>query len=306
MADVTVIVPLYNKAPHVRRCLDSLCGQTLADLRIIVVDDGSTDDGAAIVSEMASADARIQLIRQDNCGPAAARNTGIAAATSEFIGFVDADDWVEPEMFALLRSAARRFDCISARCGYALGREVPPALVRQPPRSVSELDSVEWDTPLRIVRGAELYDRLFSGPDISLMTACTAIYRREALASHSIIFDERLRHTEDALFSAEVYSLDMPIAVARSGWFSLRATGPNHPDHPGGALEAHASPVYVEVAGKPAASREDAEYFLKWIERLSLALRVRDRVPGPEARRQIETQLDAARGVYAKIVQSAE
>jgi hypothetical protein len=98
-------------------------------------------------------------------------------------------------------------------------------------------------------------------------------------------------------------SIDQEVEVPRSGWFSLRAAGPAHPDHSGGPLEAHASPVYVEVAGKPAASREDAEFFLKWIERLSTATRVRDRIPSAALRKHVEDQLEAARGVYAKIAE---
>ena len=100
--------------------------------------------------------------------------------------------------------------------------------------------------------------------------------------------------------------IDTQINLPRSGWISLRALGPSHPDHSGGLLEAHASPVYVEVAGKPAASREDAEYFLKWIERLSLALRLRDRVPSSELKQHVEKQLEAAREVYIRIAKNAD
>jgi hypothetical protein len=63
------------------------------------------------------------------------------------------------------------------------------------------------------------------------------------------------------------------------------------------------SPIYVEVAGKPATSREDAEFFLQWIERLSVATRVRDRIPSAALRKHVEEQLEAARGVYAKMAQ---
>jgi hypothetical protein len=97
--------------------------------------------------------------------------------------------------------------------------------------------------------------------------------------------------------------LDQRVKLERSGWLSFRATGPGHPDHPAGSLEAHTSPIYVEVRGTPAGSRTDAEYFMKWIERLSVALRVRDRVPNDELRRHIQNQLEAARAVYLKIAE---
>lgn len=108
--------------------------------------------------------------------------------------------------------------------------------------------------------------------------------------------------SEDQLSSV----IDTKIRVPRSGWISLRAQGPAHPDHSGGLLEAHTSPVYVSVTDKPASSREDAEYFLKWIDRLSLALRVRDRVPSAQLRQHVESQLEAAREVYSRIARSSE
>jgi hypothetical protein len=100
--------------------------------------------------------------------------------------------------------------------------------------------------------------------------------------------------------------IESPVKIPRSGWISLRAQGPSHPDHTGGLLEAHTSPVYITVADRPAVSREDAEYFLKWIERLSLFLRQRERVPGVQLKQHVESQLEAARAVYLKIAQSAE
>ena len=87
---VSIIIPLYNKAPYVRRALDSIAAQTLTDFEVIVVDDGSTDDGAAIVADYP--DARFRMIRQLNAGPGAARNAGLAQVQGEFIAFLDADD----------------------------------------------------------------------------------------------------------------------------------------------------------------------------------------------------------------------
>jgi glycosyltransferase involved in cell wall biosynthesis len=87
---VSIIIPLYNKAPYVRRALESIAAQSLSDFEVIVIDDGSTDDGAAIVAGYS--DARYRLIHQANAGPGAARNTGIAQSRGEFIAFLDADD----------------------------------------------------------------------------------------------------------------------------------------------------------------------------------------------------------------------
>jgi len=99
---VSVIIPLYNKAPYVRRALDSISAQTFADFEAIVVDDGSTDDSAAIAENYS--DARFRLIRQPNAGPGAARNTGIAQARGELIAFLDADDeWLPHYLYESVR-----------------------------------------------------------------------------------------------------------------------------------------------------------------------------------------------------------
>lgn len=87
-------MPLYNKAPYVRKAVESVVGQTCGNWELTVVDDGSTDGGGDIVSTIA--DPRIRLVRQENAGVGAARNRGVAESTSPYICFLDADDWWEP------------------------------------------------------------------------------------------------------------------------------------------------------------------------------------------------------------------
>jgi hypothetical protein len=100
---VSIIIPLYNKAPYVKRALDSICAQTFSDFEVIVVDDGSTDGGARIV-ESYRANARVRLITQPNAGPGPARNRGIAEAHGEIIAFLDADDeWLPDYLSESLR-----------------------------------------------------------------------------------------------------------------------------------------------------------------------------------------------------------
>ena len=90
MSLVSVVVPLYNKAPFVKQTVESILHQTLSDLDLIVVDDGSTDEGAAIVDSID--DSRIRLVQQKNQGPGAARNQGLTLARGKYIAFLDADD----------------------------------------------------------------------------------------------------------------------------------------------------------------------------------------------------------------------
>ena len=87
-------MPLYNKAPYVRKAVESVVGQTCRDWELIVVDDGSSDGGGDIVASIA--DPRIQLVQQENAGVSAARNQGASLSTAPYITFLDADDWWEP------------------------------------------------------------------------------------------------------------------------------------------------------------------------------------------------------------------
>ncbi len=99
---ITVIIPVYNKSEYLRTCLDSVLAQSHEELEILLVDDGSTDDSPAICEEYAKKDARVRVIRKENGGASSARNLGIVEAKGDFIGFVDADDWIEPDMYRTL------------------------------------------------------------------------------------------------------------------------------------------------------------------------------------------------------------
>ena len=110
IAAVSIIVPCYNVAPYLDVCLDSLVNQTLPDIEIICVNDGSTDDTPALLREWAQRDSRIRIIDRENGGQGAARNTGMDAAEGEYIGFVDPDDYVEHSMYARLLEEARRHE----------------------------------------------------------------------------------------------------------------------------------------------------------------------------------------------------
>lgn len=105
---ISVIVPVYNSASYLDKCIQSICGQTYRDLEIILVDDGSRDDSSDICDAYAKRDNRIKVIHKQNDGPASARQAGLDAASGEFIGWVDSDDWVEPDFFSQMADAQQR------------------------------------------------------------------------------------------------------------------------------------------------------------------------------------------------------
>ena len=110
MIKVSIIVPVYNTAQYLRRCLDSIISQTLEDIEIICVNDGSTDNSLDILQLYASKDKRIKIINKENEGLVSARKAGVSEAVGEYIGFVDSDDWIEKEMYGTLYCAASRDD----------------------------------------------------------------------------------------------------------------------------------------------------------------------------------------------------
>lgn len=96
---ITVIIPVYNTAPYLRKCLDSVCNQTYRELEIICVNDGSTDNSAEILEEYAAKDSRVIVVTQPNAGLSEARNTALDIATGDWIASVDSDDWIEPDTY---------------------------------------------------------------------------------------------------------------------------------------------------------------------------------------------------------------
>ncbi|MBO5340564.1 MAG: glycosyltransferase [Oscillospiraceae bacterium] len=114
---ISVIVPVYKVEPLLDRCVDSILRQSYGDLEVILVDDGSPDRCGAICDEYASKDPRVRVIHQKNSGVASARNAGLAIAGGEYIGFVDGDDRIHPDMYRTLLECVRRENADIAVCG---------------------------------------------------------------------------------------------------------------------------------------------------------------------------------------------
>lgn len=106
---ISVIVPVYKVENYLRQCLDSLAAQTLDDIEIIIVDDGSPDGCPEICDEYAAKDARMKVVHKQNGGLLSARKAGVAASSGDYIGFVDGDDWVEPETFMNMHNAIIKY-----------------------------------------------------------------------------------------------------------------------------------------------------------------------------------------------------
>jgi heptose III glucuronosyltransferase len=188
---LSLVIPVYNIALYLRACLDSLQAQTQVIDEIIVVDDGSTDDCPGILAEYAAKMPNLRVIRQENGGLSAARNTGMQYARGRYLAFVDSDDFVAPQMYERLLSIAQTDNLDIALCNafyHFEGREAD-----QP---------IYTDTGITtVVSGKEwLRDRLKN--DRLMHMVWMHLYRRDFLLQHNFSFVPRLIH-EDVIWTTE-------------------------------------------------------------------------------------------------------
>lgn len=129
---ISVIVPMYNAERYIGKCLESVVRQTYPELEILVIDDGSVDKGPGICGKLAERDGRIQVLRQENQGVSAARNTGLDRACGEYVFFLDSDDAIHPRLLEEMLGRAEGWGAQLAFCGYARmdGRELEESLKR--------------------------------------------------------------------------------------------------------------------------------------------------------------------------------
>lgn len=115
---ISVIIPVYNVEDYLERCVRSVVTQTYVNLEIILVNDGSTDGSGELCDKFAATDSRIKVIHKDNGGLSDARNAGMDAAAGEYVGFVDSDDWIDPDMYEVLYNLIIDHDAEVSICRY--------------------------------------------------------------------------------------------------------------------------------------------------------------------------------------------
>ncbi|MFS0861494.1 glycosyltransferase family 2 protein [Fredinandcohnia sp. 179-A 10B2 NHS] len=113
---ISIIVPVYKVEKYLQKCVDSILTQTFKDFELILINDGSPDNCGDICDEFANMDSRVKVIHKENGGQASARNRGLDIARGDYIGFVDSDDWIEPDMYEILYSICQENKCDIANC----------------------------------------------------------------------------------------------------------------------------------------------------------------------------------------------
>lgn len=189
---ISIIIPVYNTEKYLGACIDSLLAQTYANLEIILVDDGSKDSSPQICDKYAEKDARIKVIHKENAGVSEARNSGLAAATGEFIGFVDSDDIIAPSMYELLFSSLAESSSDISVCKLSRffdGEEKEK--LDNADKSVSEILTMNSTEALSdMLRGRHFYGSL-----------CDKLFKAELLRGAKLRKD--IFNAEDFLFTLE-------------------------------------------------------------------------------------------------------
>lgn len=175
---VSVIIPIYNVEKYLRECLDSVVNQTLKDIEIICVDDGSTDSSAAICDEYAAKDPRIKVIHKSNAGYGHSMNRGLENATGEYIGIVESDDFAELDMFENLYKLAKQNDADIVKSDFYLYWSIPE-------RKNQKCNSLLKVPLQKIINAKSNPEFIFILPSI-----WSAVYRKDFLDRKNIRFLE--------------------------------------------------------------------------------------------------------------------
>ena len=204
---VSIIVPVYNAEKYLHRCVDSILNQTLRDIEIILVNDGSTDDCAQICDNYAATDLRVRVIHQKNAGPATARNKGLQAAQGEWIWFIDADDRCELDACKnILAHAGKSTDILLFGSNIYIKNQLNPSPYFSL-YTVKNVDSFNID----------------SRPDIITSVPATLwnkFFRRDFLCTQHIFLDESLHLCDDNLFSLAAYLQAREIRIIQGNFYN--------------------------------------------------------------------------------------
>jgi glycosyltransferase involved in cell wall biosynthesis len=214
--DVSVVVPAYGVEKCLDQCLESLVGQTLENIEILVVDDGAKDRSGLIADEWSRKDARVRVIHQSNSGCAASRSNGLKSAKGMFIGFVDGDDWVDPPMYQALAESAVRFTSDIAQCGYRHFYQIDNTSEDEYERfcfdiSIAEGEGVIKDPKSLIPMKPSIWRR---------------IYSRKFIQDNELDFSKQLRRFDDTPFHFMTLALAERVSVINGCYYNYRQQRP--------------------------------------------------------------------------------
>jgi glycosyltransferase involved in cell wall biosynthesis len=216
---VSIIVPVYKVEKYLRRCVDSLISQTLQDIEIILVDDGSPDCCGEICEQYATKDSRIKVIHKHNAGLGMARNSGLEIATSEYVAFVDSDDYVSHEMYEKMYTELMQFHADTCYCD---GKHIYEKSGRTSDFIFLSKKNNYSGNEIRDIILTEMFGSL---PPCSLdhdvsMSTCMVLYSNSIISKYNICFpSEKEFLSEDILFNIDYFSHVKNVAVVNKKYY---------------------------------------------------------------------------------------
>lgn len=215
---VSVVIPCYNVEKYLRQCLDSVINQTLKELEIICVNDGSTDSTLSIIQEYADTDARIRIIDKPNGGYGESMNRGFDAATGEYLGIVESDDYAEPDMFEKLYVCAKQYDLDVVKSGFFYYYSKPEE--RNIPNPIAS-----WVTSRRtFCPVTDFKSKMEMAEFFNIKpTIWSAIYRKDFIRKNNIRFHETPGASfQDTSFNFKVWALAKRIRLMEACFLHYR------------------------------------------------------------------------------------
>ena len=215
---VSIIVPVYNAAPYLNQCVSSLTNQTLKEIEIILINDGSTDDSLAVCVGLAATDDRIRLIDKPNSGVSEARNDGLRAATGDYVGFVDPDDWVDEDMYErmLITLTPTRADV--CMCNYVKETKEGTVPVLMKPTGIIETEAILDEIVANVIAKPS-----FRNGETDIMgSVCRLMISRDLLNKENIWFDKEVAFMEDLLVCVEAFLKCERIAIDAGSYYHYR------------------------------------------------------------------------------------
>lgn len=205
---VSIIVPIFNMEQYLDRCLESLLGQSLTDIEIIAVNDGSKDSSLLILEEYARIDSRILIIDKQNGGVSSARNMGVQAARGAYIGFVDPDDWVDSEMYEAMYETAVEDDADIVMCTYIreFGTHAKEKTFNLPAKQILRSEEVKSNMLRRLV--GPLREEVANPEYLDAWgTVWSKLYRAKLLKENQLRFIDlsEIGSNEDSLFNMNAF-----------------------------------------------------------------------------------------------------
>ncbi len=191
---VSVVVPVYNVEAYLRRCVDSILAQTVEGLEVILIDDGSTDGSGEICDEYQRKDERIRVQHKPNGGLTSAWKAGVELSSGKYVGFVDSDDWIEPDMYERMLQLVLKYDADVAVCGLVFDFEDPKIPKREEisnlGREVYEREDLEALFPA-LINDGRFFGRTWQSARV------TKLFHKELIRKNMIYCDDRVSLGED-------------------------------------------------------------------------------------------------------------